>query len=260
MSVIPLVKIAAAVIGLAICTSGFAEKGDAQVTTVEDWNKEGGEKSEAMLLEPDRERGIAVYEVCSACHLLEGWGLDDGTFPQLAGQHRNVLIKQLTDIRARNRDNPTMYPFALDDQIMAVAGFHEGEIDPAQLVADVTDYISKLPMNPEPGQGPWDESTPEFEQGKKLYMDNCTQCHGNDGEGSNDKFYPRIQGQHYAYMLRQFEWIRDGKRRNANPDMVKQIKEFSDKEMQMVINYTSRHMPPAKDLAPSKAYQNPDYD
>ncbi len=260
MSVKPFIKTAAAVIGLAICSSSFAGEDDAQVKDVKDWNKAGGEKSEAMLLTPDRERGILVYEVCSACHLLEGWGLDDGTFPQLAGQHRNVLIKQLTDIRAKNRDNPTMYPFALDDQILAVAGYHKGEIDPAQLVADVTDYISKLPMNPEPGFGPWPEGAPEFEQGKKLYADNCTECHGDNGEGSNEKFYPRIQGQHYNYMLRQFEWIRDGKRRNANPDMVKQIKEFTDKDMQMVINYTSRHLPQAKDLAPSKDYQNPDYD
>ncbi|MCB1763630.1 MAG: c-type cytochrome [Gammaproteobacteria bacterium] len=255
-----VIKTVVALIGLAICSGSFAGEGEPQVTDVKDWNKEGGEKSEAMLLVPDRERGIAVYEVCSACHLLEGWGLEDGTFPQLAGQHRNVLIKQLTDIRAKNRDNPTMYPFALDEQIMAVAGYHEGEINPAQLVADVTDYISKLPMNPQPGVGPWEKNTPEFEQGKKLYMDNCTQCHGDDGEGSNEKFYPRIQGQHYNYMLRQFEWIRDGKRRNANPDMVSQIKGFTDKDMQMVINYTSRHMPPAKDLAPSVDYQNPDYD
>ncbi|MCU7892428.1 MAG: hypothetical protein KZQ78_12780 [Candidatus Thiodiazotropha sp. (ex Ustalcina ferruginea)] len=67
-------------------------------------------------------------------------------------------------------------------------------------------------------------------------------------------------GQHYAYMLRQFEWIRDGKRRNANPDMVKQIKGFSDKDMQMVINYVSRIEVPKANVAPSKDYQNPDYD
>jgi len=224
------------------------------------WNEAGGEQDEAMLLTPDRERGIAVYEVCSACHLLEGWGLKDGTFPQLAGQHRSVLIKQLSDIRAQNRDNPTMYPFALDDQIMAASGFHEGEITPAQLVADVTDYISKLPMNPANGKGLWAEGSPEFEQGKKLYADNCTQCHGDQGEGSEEKFYPRIHGQHYNYMLRQFEWIRDGKRRNANPDMIKQIQEFSDKDMQMVINWTSRAPVPKGMLAPSADYQNPDYD
>ena len=224
------------------------------------WNEGGGEQDEALTLTPDRERGIAVYEVCSACHLLEGWGQKDGTFPQLAGQHRRVLVKQLADIRAGNRDNPTMYPFALDDQIAAAAGYHEGEIKPAQLVADVTAYMAQLPMNPDNGKGPWNELFPEFEQGKKLYQDNCVECHGENGEGSDEKFYPKIQGQHYAYMLRQFEWIRDGKRRNANPDMVRQIEGFSDKDMQMVINYASRIPVPKEDLAPSVDWQNPDYD
>ena len=53
-----------------------------------EWNAEGGEKTKAMTLTPDRENGIEVYEVCSACHLLEGWGTPNGTFPQIAGQHR----------------------------------------------------------------------------------------------------------------------------------------------------------------------------
>jgi cytochrome c553 len=224
------------------------------------WNEAGGEKDEAMHLTPDRARGIEVFEVCSACHLLEGWGQQDGTFPQLAGQHRNVLIKQLADIRAQNRDNPTMYPFALDDQIMSAAGYREGQIEPAQLVADVTDYISKLPMNPDNGKGPWAEGSAEFEQGAKLFKDNCVKCHGEHGEGNNEKFFPKIQGQHYAYMLRQFEWIRDGKRRNANPDMVKQIQGFSDQDMKMVINWVSRTPVPKEKPAPSADWQNPDYD
>ncbi len=128
------------------------------------------------------------------------------------------------------------------------------------MVADVTAYIAGLPMNPDNGKGQWNKLFPEFAQGKKLYDDNCVQCHGDIGEGIADKFYPKIHGQHYAYMLRQFEWIRDGKRRNANPDMVKQIKGFSDKDMEMVINYVSRMPVPKDTLAPSKDWQNPDYD
>ncbi len=213
------------------------------------WMTKGGEREEALHLKPDHENGIEVFEVCSGCHLTEGWGKPDGTFPQLAGQHQSVLIKQLADIRSKNRDNPTMYPFALPESIGGT-----------QAMADVTAYISKLPMNPDNGKGKWEKGTPEFEQGKKLFEDNCTKCHGEKGRGNAEKFYPRIQGQHYEYMHRQFRWIRDGKRRNANPDMVKQIKGFSDKDMEMVINYVSRIPVPKEELAPSKDWLNPDYD
>ncbi len=213
------------------------------------WMTEGGERDEAMHLEPDMENGMDVYEVCAACHLTEGWGTQEGTFPQLAGQLSGVLIKQLADIREGNRDNPTMYPFALPRSI--------GD---AQAVADVVAYIEKLPMNPDNGKGEWAEGTPEFDQGKALYKENCVKCHGEQGEGHLEDFYPLIQGQHYNYMLRQFEWIRDGKRRNANPDMVEQIRNFSDKDMQMVINYVSRIPVPQDKVAPSKDWLNPDFD
>jgi len=228
---------AVAIAGLAVSQASLA------------WLEGGGERDEAMDLKPDLENGMDVYEVCAGCHLTEGWGKEDGTFPQIAGQHPEVLIKQLADIREGNRDNPTMYPFALP---RAIGG--------AQSIADVVAYTSKLPMTPVNGKGEWVEGTPEFEQGKALYKKNCVECHGEDGAGSAEKFYPKIHGQHYKYMLRQFEWIRDGKRRNANPDMVKQIESFTDKDMQMVINYVSRIPVPKEDLAPSADWLNPDFD
>jgi cytochrome c553 len=208
------------------------------------WNEGNEEQDEALHLTPNHEGGIETYEVCSACHQLNGWGLEDGTFPQLAGQHAVVTIKQLADIRAKNRDNPTMYPFALPR-----------EIGGAQALADVAAYIEKLPMNPNNGKGPGTD----LELGEKLYKDNCVRCHGERGEGMPDKFYPLIQGQHYKYLLRQFEWIRDGKRRNANPDMVKQIEGFSDKDMVAVMDYVSRLSPPKEKLG-DPDWVNPDFD
>ena len=207
------------------------------------WNQGGGEQDEALTLTPNLENGIEVYEVCAACHLYEGWGQTDGTFPQLAGQHKNVTIKQLADIRALNRDNPTMYPFALPESIGG-----------AQSIADVAAYIATLPMNPEPGLGEGND----LEHGAQLYKDNCVRCHGDNGQGIPEKYYPRIQGQHYNYLMRQFEWIRDGKRRNANPDMVKQIQGFTDRDMKAVMDFVSRQKPPAKDIG-EPGWENPDF-
>jgi cytochrome c553 len=218
-------------ISVALATSAFA------------WNETGGEKDEAMHLKPNKEHGKDVYEVCSACHLPEGWGSEDGTFPQLAGQHVTSTLKQLADIRAGHRDNATMYPFALPS-----------EIGGAQALADVAAYIEALPMNPKNGLG---EGT-DLALGEKLYKDNCVKCHGEQGEGNNEKFYPKVQGQHYKYMLRQFEQIKGGKRRNSNPDMVQQVKGFSDQDMKAVIDYTSRLKPPKEKLG-AVGWKNPDF-
>lgn len=208
-----------------------------------EWMSKGGEREEALALKPNFDNGREVYEVCTACHMPEGWGTVDGTFPQIAGQHRTVAIKQLADIRDGHRDNPTMYPFALPS-----------EIGGTQSIADVTAYMEKLKMNPDNGKGKGDD----LAHGKKLYDDNCVRCHGANGEGEAAKYYPRIQGQHYEYMLRQYQWIKEGKRRNSNPEMVEQIKWMTDRDTKAVIDYVSRLKPPAELTAPM-GWKNPDF-
>ncbi len=197
------------------------------------WNAQEGEKIEALKLKGDATRGEEAFEVCSACHLPSGAGRADGTFPQLAGQHTTVLIKQMADIRAGLRDNPIMYPFA------------STLVDPQEL-ADVATYISTLKVPHDNGKGPGTD----LETGKKLYARDCETCHQKNGEGIKDKFYPVLAGQHYKYMLRQATDIRDGKRRNANPDMVKIIKTYSDKEIDAIVDFMSRLEMPSQ--APKK--------
>ena len=74
------------------------------------WNAQGGEKSEALSKKGDPKAGEEGYETCAACHLPSGAGRPDGTFPQLAGQHSTVLIKQMTDVRAGRRRKVALVP------------------------------------------------------------------------------------------------------------------------------------------------------
>ena len=201
------------------------------------------EVEKAIHLMPDVENGKKVYLVCAVCHTPEGWGTADGRYPQIAGQLASVTIKQLADIRARNRDNPTMRPFT-SPQLLGGP----------QEIADVAAYIEQLPMNPQNGVGPGRD----LEYGEKLYRENCVDCHGDRGEGDSDEHIPAIYGQHYRYLMRQFEWIRIGKRRNADKEMMEQIHAFTPRDQSAVLDYTSRLRPPAERLA-TPGWRNPDF-
>jgi cytochrome c553 len=197
------------------------------------WNAQEGEKIEALQKKGDPKAGKEGYEICGACHLPSGAGRTDGTFPQLAGQHTTVLIKQMADIRAGLRDNPTMYPFAK-------------ELTDAQELANVSAYIQSLCIPVDHGVYEGKDAAAQIAKGKDLYEKQCKECHGANGEGNKEKFYPVIAGQHYKYLLRQMTEIRDGHRRNANPDMVKVIKPYTNDQLVAISAYqASLSMPGA---------------
>lgn len=197
---------------------------------------------QGLDLTPDLDNGRQVYRMCAVCHLPEGWGDESGYYPQIAGQHASVTIKQMADIRARNRDVPTMLPFTMI-QILSV-----------QDMTDVAAYIEQLPMAPFNDVGPG----VHLAHGERLYKEYCAECHGDQGEGNAKKNMPLIQGQHYSYLVRQFRWIKNGKRRNADEDMVEQAQMFSGRDISAVMDYTSRLRPPAEKTA-QPGWQNGDF-
>lgn len=193
------------------------------------------EKIAALELKGDAARGKEAYKVCAACHLDSGTGRADGTFPQLAGQHTTVLIKQITDIRAGVRSNPLMHPFSTT-------------LTDPQEVADVAAYIETLKVPADNQKGPGTE----LAMGKKVFEKDCASCHGKNGEGAPAKFVPELAGQHYAYMGKQAQDMRDGRRKNADPDCQKAMKKLGDNEVAAVADYLSRlSMPPKGAPAPA---------
>jgi cytochrome c553 len=201
------------------------------------------EFDKALALTGDVENGARLYRHCVACHGAEGWGDVHGAYPQIAGQLPGVIIKQLADIRAGNRDNPIMRAFS-----------SQRSLGGPQNIADVAAYIAQLPMTPHNGQA----AGGDLNLGKEIYERECADCHGGEGEGDVKKHVPAIHGQHYHYLVRQFHWIRNGRRRNADPEMVRQIERFTAQDISAVMAYTASLQPPAEKLA-EPGWTNPDF-
>ncbi|MDP2786505.1 MAG: c-type cytochrome [Pseudomonadota bacterium] len=191
------------------------------------WNSPDQDMNKALAHKASAQKGATAYKVCKGCHKPDGSGLADAEYPQLAGQHVSVIIKQMMDIRSGRRDNPRMYPFS-GDWIVS-----------AEEIADIAAYLNQLPIPGSNGKG----SAATLALGKSLYDKDCASCHGKNGEGDGKKFYPLVAGQHFSYLKRESRESRDQGRRNASPEMVKVLKSYSDSDIAAVSDYMSRLLP-----------------
>lgn len=139
---------------------------------------------------PNLIRGAQLYETCAACHGKQGEGVSDGTVPAIAGQFFTVVAKQLVDFRSRVRRDPRMEHFT-DNEHIALS----------QNIADVAAYVSKLPVFSTNQRF----SEEVLGRGGVLYSRACERCHGVAGEGNEDALTPRVAGQQFQYLLRQFD-------------------------------------------------------
>lgn len=195
-----------------------------------EWNTTDPEMAKVLARKGDPAKGKLAYKGCLGCHKADGAGKADALYPSLAGQHPNVLIKQVMDVRAGRRDSPKMHPFIEKDAVTS------------DELADIAAYLASLPAPASNGKG----SGKQLDMGKHMYDRDCASCHGKSGEGDGAKFYPRVAGQHYAYLLRETKESRDKGRRNSNPEMVKVLKNYVDSDVEAVSDYMSRLTLPAK--------------
>jgi len=69
-----------------------------------------------------------VEQVCQSCHGMDGQGIND-TYPKLAGQFADYMVKALSDYKSGARKNAIMSGFAssLTEQDMEnVAAYYSG--------------------------------------------------------------------------------------------------------------------------------------
>ncbi|MGB2337524.1 MAG: c-type cytochrome, partial [Alcanivorax sp.] len=146
---------------------------------------------------------------CAACHGQDGNKTLTGTYPKLAGQGEEYLVKQLENFKSGARENAVMQG--------QVAGMSEQDMQ------DVAAFYASL--TPEAGQA----SADWVEQGEKLYrggdMANgipaCSGCHGPAGQGIDAAKYPHLAGQNAQYVEDQLKAFRAAGRNDLGDGIIK---------------------------------------
>jgi cytochrome c553 len=138
---------------------------------------------------------------CAACHGADGNSITPD-WPTLAGQHASYIVRQLLAFKNGERVNVTMKPFAdlLSDQDMLDLAAYFASQTPTPKGAD--------PSLVSLGQQIYRGGVPD--RGVAA----CIACHGPTGDGNPLAAYPRVSGQHAAYVTATLNAYASGDRRS----------------------------------------------
>lgn len=181
------------------------------------------------LVGGNADAGQQKAAVCSACHGPQGNSANP-EWPKLAGQHAGYLVEQLHNFKLpqqeSSRFNAIMYgqAQALSDEDMK----------------DVAAYFAAQTMQP----GAADPKL--VENGERIYKGGvaergvpaCIACHSPSGDGNAAARYPKIGGQHAAYVVNQLKAYAAGERSSDPNQMMRNVAgALTEEEMQAVASY-----------------------
>ena len=187
------------------------------------WNAACAETAPAVVDQAAAQK--VASSVCSGCHGSTGASTSP-LFPNLAGQQESYLVAQLKAFKTKTRGEQDAHDYMwgmatlLEDPVIeGMARYYAGQKPAPGTAGDV-----KL-----------------IERGKVLYEKGdparpviaCSGCHGSGAEGTS--IFPRLAGQHAAYVVRQLEVIQ--RRFRASPVMHGVIKDLNAQDMKAVAEY-----------------------
>ncbi len=167
--------------------------------------------------------------VCVACHGADGNSASPN-FPKLAGQQPEYITKQLMNFKSGARTNPIMQGIVTSNNLTP------------DDMKNLGIYFSQQTIKP----GAAKDKT-LAEEGEKIFKGGdaatgtpaCAACHGPTGAGIPSEF-PRLAGQHAAYIYAQLNNFRLGDRSNDGGKMMRTIAaRLTDHEMKAVADYVS---------------------
>ncbi len=173
----------------------------------------------------DAAAGQAKSAVCAGCHGPDGNSASP-TFPKLAGQTPEYLVKQLKDYKSGARKDPVMSGMA--------APLSDADI------ANLSAYFAQQKVSVSSAAA----SEEVVKRGERLYrggnakfgVSACMSCHGPSGHGIPPRF-PKVSGQHAMYTTKQLRDFKNEARANDSDVMTRIAFRMSEAEIQAVSEY-----------------------
>lgn len=157
------------------------------------------------------ETGEKTAQRCFGCHGTKG-NSSNSMFPILAGQQAAYIRNQLNAFSQDQRENGMMQNIAKN------------------LTAEEIKNLAHFFAQQKPKSAGGDAQLTAA--GKKL-SSMCLGCHGNKAEGRGQ--FPRLAGQHAAYLVKQLQNFKQGKRQGGPMPSV--AKKLSDQDIKALAAY-----------------------
>src|SRR5665213_1663462 len=163
--------------------------------------------------------------VCAGCHGATGISTSP-LFPRLAGQQEIYLVAQLNAFKAKTRGEQDAHDYMwgmatlLEEPVMQAMAHYYSTQKPGAGIPGNASLIARGKLLYEKG----DATRPVVA---------CSSCHGDAAQGNS--IFPRLAGQHAAYVIRQLDVIQ--KRSRDSPVMHGVIKDLSAQDMKAVAEY-----------------------
>ena len=160
------------------------------------------------FLPADAERGRAWFTTCAGCHGNAGEGNVAMNAPNLTGQSKDYLVRQLRHFAGEVRGGlADKFGWQMNGRAKSLPGNRAWR--------DVVAYIGTLPVvRPAKSTGPLLPSmkkSPSVDRGKTAYVA-CIACHGESAQGVPAVDGPALTPLDDWYLVRQLQMFRSGVR------------------------------------------------
>lgn len=174
-------------------------------------------QSDPAALKSAIDAGKKAAFFCVNCHGDDGIS-KIADVPNLAGQNSAYLLEQIRKFGAGERK----------DQFMQGLIKVLKEEERVQIAL----YYASVAVPPSPAD------KTQVARGKELYGKLCARCHGDQAYGN--EFFPRLAGQHVAYLKKSVTRYRDGTGIRNNQLMAIATSSLKDDEINALANYLTQ--------------------